>query len=68
MFEIEKNDRIKKLIAITKSNSGISGPTLAKAHMELGELLAAEFSDLDAEDTTIVAMLRGGLFFAEGMF
>lgn len=68
MFEIEKNDRIKKLIAITKSNSGISGPTLAKAHMELGELLASEFSDLDAEDTTIVAMLRGGLFFAEGMY
>lgn len=68
MFEIEKNDRIKKLIAITKSNSGISGPALAKAHMELGELLAAEFSDLDAEDTTIVAMLRGGLFFAEGMY
>lgn len=68
MFEIEKNDRIKKLIAITKSNSGISGPALAKAHMELGELLATEFSDLDAEDTTIVAMLRGGLFFAEGMY
>lgn len=68
MFEIEKDNRVNELIAITKSNSGISGPALAKAHMELGEKLAEEFSGLDPEDTTIVAMLRGGLFFAEGMY
>lgn len=68
MFEIEKNEKIKELIAITKSNSDISGPVLAKAHMELGELLAEKFTDLSPEDTTIVAMLRGGLFFAEGMY
>lgn len=68
MFEIEKDNRVNELIAITKSNSGISGPVLAKAHMELGEKLAEEFSGLDPEDTTIVAMLRGGLFFAEGMY
>lgn len=68
MFEIEKDSRVNELIAITKSNSGISGPSLAKAHMELGELLAEEFLELDPEDTTIVAMLRGGLFFAEGMY
>ena len=68
MFEIKKNDRINELIALTKSNSGMSGPVLAKAHMELGEYLADAFADLDPEDTTIVAMLRGGLFFAEGMY
>ena len=68
MFEIEKDNRVNELIAITKSNSGISGPALAKAHMELGEKLAEEFSGLDPEDTTVVAMLRGGLFFAEGMY
>ncbi|MGP1612865.1 MAG: phosphoribosyltransferase [Catonella sp.] len=68
MFEIEKNDRVNELIDITKSNSGISGPILAKAHMELGELLAEKLLDLDPEDTTIVAILRGGLFFAEGMY
>lgn len=68
MFEIEKNARVKELIAITKSNSGISGPELAKAHMKLGYLLGEEFADLDTEDTTIVAMLRGGLFFAEGLY
>lgn len=68
MFEIEKDSRVNELIAITKSNSGISGPSLAKAHMELGELLAEKFLELDPEDTTIVTMLRGGLFFAEGMY
>ena len=68
MFEIEKDNRVNELIAITKSNSGISGPALAKAHMELGEKLAEEFRGLDPDDTTIVAMLRGGLFFAEGMY
>lgn len=68
LFEIEKNSKVNELISITKSNSGISGPVLAKAHMELGGLLADAFSDLNPEDTTIVAMLRGGLFFAEGMY
>lgn len=68
MFEIEKDEKIDELIAITKSNSGISGPVLAKAHMELGYYLANAFSNLNPEDTTIVAMLRGGLFFAEGMY
>lgn len=68
MFEIEKNDRVNELISITKSNSGVSGPALAQAHMELGGYLGELFADLDPNDTTIVAMLRGGLFFAEGMY
>lgn len=68
MFELEKTERVKKLIAITKSDSGISGPDLAKAHMELGMLLGKEMKDFKTEDTTIVAMLRGGIFFAEGIY
>lgn len=68
MFEIVKDDKVKELIAITKSDSGVSGPILAKAHMELGELLGDCFIGLDPDDTTIVAMLRGGLFFAEGLY
>lgn len=67
MFEIEKTEEIKRLIDITKSNSSISGPDLVKAHIRLGELLAKEIN-VDHEDTTIVAMMRGGLFFAEGMY
>lgn len=68
MFEMAKDNAIKELIAITKSDSGVSGPELAKAHMELGGLLGNCFVGLDPDDTTIVAILRGGLFFAEGLY
>lgn len=68
MFELAKTNEAKELIAITKSDSGISGPQLAKAHMKLGNMLGAAFEHLDPEDTTIIALLRGGLFFAEGIY
>lgn len=58
---------MQRLIAITKSDSGISGPELAKAHMRLGALLA-EHMFFPPEHTTVVAVLRGGLFFAEGIY
>ena len=68
MFELEKTETVKALISITKSDSGISGPELARAHMELGRLLAEQMPALDPADTTIVAMMRGGIFFAEGIY
>lgn len=68
MFELKKNDEINRLIAVTKSDSGISGPDLANAHMELGRRLGAQMKGFPPEETTIVAMLRGGIFFAEGMY
>ncbi len=68
MFELEKTEEINKLIAITKSGSGISGPELAKAHIKLGMAMGSQITGLVPEDTTIVAMLRGGIFFAEGMY
>lgn len=68
MFELEKTEETKKLIAITKSDSGISGSELAKAHIELGMAMGSRITGLVPEDTTIVAMLRGGIFFAEGMY
>ena len=68
MFEVNKTDRINDLISITKSDSGISGPELAMAHMELGRYLAECFPEMAPEDTTVVAMLRGGIFFAEGIY
>ena len=67
MFILKKNDETDKLIAIAKSGSGKSGPELAKAHMRLGELIA-ENMDYPADDTTVVAMMRGGIFFAEGIY
>ena len=68
MFEINKTDRINELISITKSDSGISGPELAMAHMELGKHMAQCFPEMTPQDTTVVAMLRGGIFFAEGIY
>ncbi len=68
MFEVNKTDRINELISITKSDSGISGPELAMAHIELGKYLARCFPEMNLEDTTVVAMLRGGIFFAEGIY
>lgn len=68
MFELEKTEEINNLIAITKSDSGISGPELAKAHIKLGKALGSQITGFVPEDTTIVAMLRGGIFFAEGMY
>ena len=67
MFELEKSPEVQRLIQITKSNSGISGPDLARAHMKLGQLLATQM-DFVPKDTTIVAIMRGGLFFAEGIY
>lgn len=67
MFELEKTDEVRRLIQITKSDSGISGPELVKAHIRLGEILG-RCIELTPLDTTIVAMMRGGIFFAQGIY
>ena len=68
MFEIKKDEKIEKLIAITKSDSGISGPELAKAHVELGMALGEQIKERFSHDTTVVAILRGGIFMATGLY
>ena len=68
MYEIEKNDEINRLIEITKSDSGINGAKLVQAHRELGKQLAKAFVDLDPKDTTIVAIMKGAQFFANGIY
>ena len=67
MYILDLNDEIKGYIECTKSTSGISGPTLAKAHMALGKELAKSI-DLPPEETTVVAVMRGGMFLAEGIY
>ena len=68
MFEIKKDERIEKLIAITKSDSGISGPLLVEAHVELGMALGEQIKEQFSHDTTVVAILRGGIFMATGLY
>ena len=67
MFVLNQTDEVKRLIAITKSDSGISGAKLREAHRRLGHLIGEAFASLNPADTTVVAMLRGGIFFAEGI-
>lgn len=67
MFLIKKNRKIKKYIKITKSNSGVSGPLLCRAHIQLGIELAKNIK-INPEDTTVVAIMRGGIFFAQGIY
>ena len=68
MFEIKKDEKIEKLIAITKSDSGISGPLLVEAHVELGRVLGEQIKERFSHDTTVVAILRGGIFMAMGLY
>lgn len=67
MYELTKTTEVTELIGQCKSDSGISGPILARAHQRLGELLGLEM-DFSPEDTTVVAILRGGMFFAQGLY
>lgn len=67
MYELERTDNVSRLIELTKSNSGVSGPELAQAHFQLGKILA-QHMDFPADNTTVVAILRGGLFFAQGIY
>lgn len=67
MFLIKKDNEIEKLIEITKSNSGVSGPELCETHIKLGKLLAKTIK-IDPKNTTVVAIMRGGMFFAQGIY
>ncbi len=68
MYKLARNNEVEHFIALTKSDSGVSGVELAKAHLRLGELLGEKMSHFPASDTTVVAILRGGIFFAEGLY
>ena len=71
MYELKRNEEVERLIAMTKSDSGVCGPRLVEAHRELGRAVGAQIGQLgqvEPEETTVVAVLRGGIFFAEGMY
>ena len=71
MYELKRNEEVERLIAMTKSDSGVCGPRLVEAHRELGRALGAQIGQLgqfEPEEITVVAVLRGGIFFAEGMY
>ena len=67
MFELKTIEDIDDLIDITKSDSGVQGVDLKNAHIRLGQKLA-EYIEVESKDMTIVAVMRGGIFFAEGIY
>ena len=68
MYELKRDEEVERLIAMTKSDSGVCGPRLVEAHRELGRALGAQIGQLgqfEPEETTVVAVLRGGIFRSE---
>ena len=67
MFELQKKENITELVMRTKSDSGVAGPDLALTHIELGKRIA-KYLPVDPKDTTVIAIMRGGIFFAQGIY
>ena len=67
---LNKNEKLKieSLIEITKSDSGICGSTLAKAHFELGKFLCRYLSALPVKDSTLISLERSGHFISDGIY
>lgn len=63
------DDTVKDNIAVTKSNSGINGSSLAAAHLRLGERLGKEIKTIIPDkNTAVIVMERGGRFFGDGLY
>lgn len=69
MFELNKTDEVKKLISITKSDSGEKsgyklGNSLERLGFMLGEAIVSEF---DAKKTAVIPVMEGGFKFGYGL-
>ena len=64
-----RSGEVAELCATSKSDSGVSGNALADVHERLGELLGDVLArDFDADKTTMLCLLRGGLFLSRGIY
>ena len=61
-----KDDELNSLIAKCKSNSGVGGANLRKAHQRLGELMARRLCDED-DRFAVLALMRAGMPYAMGI-
>ena len=65
---LNKTKQIEDIIATCKSDSGVCGKALRKAHNLAGQLLGAEISaSNDGENFAVVIMMRAGLPFGLGI-
>ncbi|MDR0910437.1 MAG: uracil phosphoribosyltransferase [Spirochaetaceae bacterium] len=59
---------LETLISLCKSDSGVNGLNLRKAHYELGAFLAQRIQkDLSLSEVTVIIMMRAGLSFGLGI-
>lgn len=71
MFEFKKSVITNEYIEKTRSDSGIHGPELDKAHEYLGYEIGRQIKEMkiiDPNDTTVISIERGGRFFAQGLY
>ncbi len=61
-----KDDEVSSLIAKCKSDSGVSGAKLRKAHQRLGELMARKLCEED-DKFAVLALMRAGIPYAMGI-
>ncbi len=68
LSEIYKQE-LENDIAVCKSDSGINGNELAAAHYSLGQKMGKEIGKIiPKNDTLLLALERGGRFFADGLY
>ena len=61
-----EDDELNSLIAKCKSDSGVSGAKLRKAHQRLGELMARKLCE-EGDKFAVLALMRAGVPYAMGM-
>lgn len=64
----ERSD-LTEYISVCKSNSGINGALLAKAHFVLGQAIGEKIvAFLPNKNTAVLVLERGGRFFGDGLY
>lgn len=65
----QPSNELTELCNQSKSNSGLTGNQLAEVHERIGELIGERIAKTyDPREITLVALMRGGMFFARGIF
>lgn len=65
----QSDEKILADIATCKSNSGINGRKLAKAHFRLGNCIGKELKNrIPEQNTALLVLDRGGRFFGDGLY
>lgn len=70
MYTLDKErSDIAQNISVCKSNSGINGARLAKAHLALGQAIGKKIAAfLPSDNTAVLVLERGGRFFGDGLY